>query len=117
MWRRLGRGRIAIVWPLAVITCLAGATRVVATSGPPATAAAAATVPASIAFPNDPGFAGCERQDPITGCTDNEQWDLFGPLTGNDCPAPGNLALVNPHPDGGLPCWALKATDPQHASG
>jgi hypothetical protein len=67
--------------------------------------------------PNDPGFAGCETQDPITGCTHNEQWDLFGPLTGNTCPAPGNPALVNPHPDGGLPCWALNATDPQHSSG
>ncbi len=68
-------------------------------------------------FPNDPGFAGCERQDPITGCQDNEQWDLFGPLPGNDCPTPGTLAPVLPHPDGGLPCWATHATDPQHASG
>ncbi|MGZ6665115.1 MAG: hypothetical protein ACXVH3_10190 [Solirubrobacteraceae bacterium] len=29
-------------------------------------------------FPNDPGFAPCESQDPITGCGDNEQWNLFG---------------------------------------
>lgn len=69
------------------------------------------------ALPNDPGFAGCERQDPITGCTDHEQWDLFGPLPGDDCPAPGSPALIHPHPDGGLPCWARQATDPQHASG
>ena len=61
-------------------------------------------------FPNDPGFAGCERQDPITGCKDSEQWDLFGPLPGNDCPAAGTLALTRPHPDGGLPCWAPRAT-------
>ena len=37
---------------------------------------------------SDPGFAGCESQDSVTGCQDNEQWDLFGPLPGNTCPAP-----------------------------
>ncbi len=83
----------------------------------PASGRAAAKTAADATLPNDPGFAGCETQDPITGCTDHEQWDLFGPLVGNDCPAPGNPALVNPHPDGGLPCWALKAIDPQHSSG
>ncbi len=115
MWRRLLRGRWAVVWPVVMIACLAGAVCAAAMSRPPAGGPAA--VKASVAFPNDPGFAGCEVQDPLTGCKDNEQWDLFGPLPGNDCPAPGNLALVNPHPDGGLPCWALHATDPQHASG
>jgi hypothetical protein len=73
--------------------------------------------PARVVYPNNPGFAGCEREDPVTGCTNNEQWDLFGPLPGNDCPAPGSLALTLPHPDGGLPCWAPQATDPQHAAG
>ncbi|MDQ6804629.1 MAG: hypothetical protein M3065_06615, partial [Actinomycetota bacterium] len=67
--------------------------------------------------PNDPGFAGCESQDPVTGCTDNEQWDLFGPLTGNTCLAPGGSVPNQPHPDGGLPCWARNAKDPQHAAG
>jgi Subtilase family len=71
----------------------------------------------NVVYPNDPGFAGCEHQDPITGCKDNEQWDLFGPLPGNNCPKAGTLEPVLPHPDGGLPCWATNATDPQHASG
>ncbi len=71
----------------------------------------------NVVFPNDPDFAGCEHQDPITGCKDNEQWDLFGQLTGNDCPKAGSLEPVLPHPDGGLPCWATHATDPQHAAG
>ena len=57
-------------------------------------------------FPNDPGFAPCETQDPVTGCTDNEQWNLYGPLTGNTCLAPGGTVANQPHPDGGLPCWA-----------
>ena len=108
---------MAIVWSLAVVACLAGATRVVATTGARASQWAGAKTATDETLPNDPGFAGCETQDPITGCTDHEQWDLFGPVVGNDCPAPGNPALVNPNPDGGLPCWALKATDPQHSSG
>ncbi|MBV9796956.1 MAG: S8 family serine peptidase [Solirubrobacterales bacterium] len=115
MWRRLVRGRWAAIWLVVMTAWLGGAVCAAAMSRPPASGPAAAK--ASVAFPNDPGFAGCELQDPITGCQDNEQWDLFGPLPGNDCPAPGNLALVNPHPDGGLPCWALHATDPQRASG
>ncbi len=130
MRRRLGRARMAIVWVVVVaaVTCPAWASAVTradrrgpleAATAMPAwvTRAASAAEPASVAFPNDPGFAGCEREDPVTGCKDNEQWDLFGPLPGNDCPAAGTLAPVLPHPDGGLPCWATKATDPEHASG
>ncbi len=69
------------------------------------------------AFPNDPGFAGCESQDPVSGCTDDEQWDLYGRLTGDTCLDPGGTVADRPHPDGGLPCWARNATDPQHAAG
>jgi hypothetical protein len=61
-------------------------------------------------MPNDPGFAPCESQNPVTGCKNNEQWNLFGPLT---APCPNG----QPRPDGGLPCWAPLARDPQHASG
>ena len=68
-------------------------------------------------FPNDPDFAPCESQDPVTGCTDDEQWNLYGPLTGNTCLAPGGTVPNQPHPDGGLPCWARKAHDPEHSSG
>jgi hypothetical protein len=68
-------------------------------------------------FPNDPGFAPCESQDPLTGCGDNEQWNLFGPLAGNTCLAPGGAVANQPHPDGGLPCWAINAHDPDHAAG
>jgi hypothetical protein len=67
--------------------------------------------------PNDPGFAACETQDPVTGCRDNEQWNLYGPLSGDTCLAPGGTVADQPHPDGGLPCWARNAHDPQHASG
>ena len=68
-------------------------------------------------FPNDPGFAPCESQDPVTGCGDNEQWQLFGPLKGNTCLAAGGTVADQPHPDGGLPCWATGAHDPDHAAG
>jgi Subtilase family len=68
-------------------------------------------------FPNDPDFAGCETQDPVTGCTDNEQWNLYGPLTGDTCMAPGGSVPDQPHPDGGLPCWARNAHDPEHSAG
>jgi hypothetical protein len=78
---------------------------------------AAAQPPPELNPPNDPDFASCEGQDPVTGCKDNEQWDLFGPLPGNDCPAPVTGTRVLPHPDGGLPCWSPLATDPQHAAG
>ena len=67
--------------------------------------------------PNDPGFAGCESQDPVSGCRDNEQWNLYGRLSGDTCLAPGGTVPNQPHPDGGLPCWALHARDPQHAAG
>ena len=68
-------------------------------------------------YPNDPDFAQCETQDPVTGCTDNEQWNLYGRLTGNTCLAPGGSVPNQPHPDGGLPCWARNAHDPGHAAG
>ena len=71
-----------------------------------ALAASAAQAKVANDAPNDPDFAGCETQDSVTGCTDSEQWDMFGQLTGNDCPAPVTEAQVLPHPDGGLPCWA-----------
>jgi hypothetical protein len=58
--------------------------------------------------PNDPGFS-CESQ-PATSCGPGEQWNLFGQLTE---PCPGG----QPRPDGGLPCWAPLARDPQHAAG
>lgn len=80
-------------------------------------AARRGTAAPTLVTPNDPGFAGCEGQDPIKGCTDNEQWDLFGRLSGNTCLAPGGSVPDQPHPDHGLPCWARHATDPQHAAG
>ena len=74
--------------------------------------------------PNDPEFARCEMApnnpdcDPSQGGSpDNEQWDMFGVLTGNDCPAPITGAPVLPHPDGGLPCWSALAHDPNHMAG
>lgn len=89
-----------------------------ATGAPHAAAASPHGLPASpSSFPNDPDFAGCEAQDPVTGCTDDEQWDLYGTLTGNTCLDPGGTVADKPHPDGGLPCWARNATDPQHAAG
>ena len=63
--------------------------------------ARSASAAGSLAMPNDPGFAGCEHQDPITGCTDNEQWDLFGRLTGNTCLAPGGSVPDRPIPTEG----------------
>src|SRR4051794_34025351 len=78
----------------------------------PASAPAAAPLPPpgppvpAASLPNDPGFAACESQDPVTGCTDDEEWDAFGPLTGNTCSGD------QPHPGGSLPCWAVNATDP-----
>jgi len=74
--------------------------------------------------PNDPEFAQCESApqspncDPTQGGSpDNEQWDMFGVLTGNDCPAPITEAPILPHPDGGLPCWSPLARDPNHMAG
>ena len=64
--------------------------------------------------PNDPQWAGCESQDQLTGCTDGEEWDHFGPLNSTQFPCAHGL----PHPDGGLPCWAnAAADDPTHMSG
>ena len=67
-------------------------------------------------WPNDPGFARCELQDPVSGCTDSEQWNLYGPMDGL-CLAPGGVVRDQPRPDGGLPCWARNATDPDSSSG
>ena len=67
-------------------------------------------------WPNDPGFAACELQDPVSGCTSREQWNLYGPMDGL-CRAPGGVAFDQPRPDGGLPCWARNATDPEGSSG
>src|SRR3954447_11114119 len=77
-------------------------------------ALAAGALPAAHATdptqPNDPDFNSCESQDPITGCKNDEQWNLFGQLT---TPCPNG----QPRPDDGLPCWAPLARDPQHAAG
>ncbi len=67
-------------------------------------------------WPNDPNFARCDEQDPVTGCTDSEQWNLFGKMDGL-CKAPGGTTFTEPRPSGGLPCWARNATDPEGASG
>jgi len=67
-------------------------------------------------WPNDPNFARCELQDPVTGCQDSEQWNLYGPMDGL-CLAPGGAVFDQPRPDGGLPCWARNATDPDSSSG
>ena len=68
--------------------------------------------------PSDPYYAQCESQPTVTGCTDNEEWDFYGQLKGNTCAGPTSTTpSAFPHPDNGLPCWALNATDPQHASG
>ncbi len=67
-------------------------------------------------WPNDPGFARCETQDPVAGCGDNEQWNLYGKMDGL-CLAPGGSTFDQPRPSGGLPCWARNASDPDGASG
>ncbi|HMT04728.1 MAG TPA: hypothetical protein PKD76_04195 [Solirubrobacterales bacterium] len=67
-------------------------------------------------WPNDPNFARCELQDPLTGCQDSEQWNLYGPMDGL-CLPPGGAVFDQPRPGGGLPCWALNASDPENASG
>ena len=38
--------------------------------------------------PKDPYYAQCESQPTVTGCTDGEKWDFYGPLSGNTCPGP-----------------------------
>jgi hypothetical protein len=97
----------ALLWALVLLAVTAAAAAALAQAAPSH----------DLNPPNDPGFAGCESQDPVTGCKDSEQWDLFGPLTANDCPAPVTATKALPHPDGGLPCWAPLATDPQHSAG
>lgn len=68
--------------------------------------------------PSDPDYAQCELEPTVTGCTDNEEWDFYGRLKGNTCPGPTSATPADhAHPDGGLPCWAFNATDPQHAAG
>jgi len=86
-----------------------------------ATAAPAPVLPAGpilqqSEWPNDPEFARCEFEDPVSGCTDGEQWNLYGPMDGL-CRAPGSTDFDQPRPDGGLPCWARNATDPESSSG
>lgn len=66
-------------------------------------------------WPNDPNFANCDRQDPVSGCAGG-QWGLYGPLDGL-CRAPGGVTYDQPRPDGGLPCWARNATDPEGFAG
>ena len=66
-------------------------------------------------WPNDPNFANCDRQDPLSGC-DGGQWGLYGELDGL-CRAPGEVTYTEPRPGGSLPCWARNATDPEGVSG
>ncbi len=108
--RRVGYLAILILG----VTCAIVVAAASATPAPPLDPGP--TLPPS-EYPNDPQFAGCESQDPVSGCTDNEAWQFYGPLTGDTCLAPGGSTADQPHPDGGLPCWALNATDPEHSSG
>ena len=71
---------------------------------------ATAVAAADVAFPNDPDFGSCANKDATSGCAGSGQWDLYGPLSGS---CDNGL----PRPDGGLPCWAPLARDPQHAAG
>src|SRR5438445_5994971 len=68
--------------------------------------------------PNDPAFAPCENAATFTpNCYSDpgaDQWDMFGPLSDAQYPCP---APILQHPDGGLPCWAVAAFDPNHMSG
>ena len=109
--------RAQVSLPSLAVVAVGAVLVALALSTPASAVPTAHSAAASLATPDDPGFAGCESQDPITGCTDNEQWDLFGRLTGSTCLAPGGSVADQPHPDAGLPCWARQATDPQHAAG
>lgn len=103
-----------------VVTVLAGVTAALLLG---ATAAAAAPAPElppgpvlpKAEWPNDPNFARCEFQDPITGC-DGGQWGLYGKMDGL-CREPGGTEFTEPRPGGGLPCWARNATDPEGFAG
>src|SRR5438874_1725472 len=68
--------------------------------------------------PNDPQFAPCENAATFTSACYSDagadQWDMFGPLSDTQYPCP--FPIVH-HPDGGLPCWAAAAFDPDHMSG
>src|SRR5436309_11488002 len=68
--------------------------------------------------PNDPAFAPCENAATFPpNCYSDpgaDQWDMFGPLSDTQYPCP---APILQHPDGGLPCWAVAAFDPDHMSG
>lgn len=70
-------------------------------SADPAPDLPAGPVLATDDWPNDPNFARCELQDPVSGCQDSEQWNLYGPMDGL-CLAPGGAVFDQPRPDGGL---------------
>ncbi|MGK2955253.1 MAG: hypothetical protein ACSLFI_06240 [Solirubrobacterales bacterium] len=106
-------GRVGML----VACCLVGWTGGISTaSADPAPVLPAGPILSQAEWPNDPSFARCELQDPVTGCTDSEQWNLYGPMDGL-CKAPGGVTFDQPRPDGGLPCWARNATDPESSSG
>ncbi|MBN8868520.1 MAG: hypothetical protein J0H66_01405 [Solirubrobacterales bacterium] len=102
----------------AVLACVAAVLliEVAPAAADPAPDLPAGPVLSQANWPNDPNFARCELQDPVSGCTDSEQWNLYGPMDGQ-CLAPGGAVFDQPRPDGGLPCWARNATDPESSSG
>ncbi len=110
----LARWRVALLLVCGLFTAIsiAGATA----SADPAPNLPAGPILQQADWPNDPGFARCEFQDPVTGCTDSEQWNLYGPMDGL-CKAPGGVNFDQPRPSNGLPCWARNATDPEGSSG
>src|SRR5947208_15813840 len=63
--------------------------------------------------PNDPQFARCENAATFTSdCYSDpsaDQWDMLGVLSDSQYPCPPPTLQ---HPDGGLPCWAPAASDP-----
>ena len=75
-----------------------------------AVAASCAAAGADPAAPNDPDFANCPNKDATSSCAGSGQWDLYGPLA-------GSCDSGLPRPDGGLPCWAPLARDPEHSAG
>lgn len=105
--------RIALVIVCGLLFTAAGFSS--ATAAPAPNLPAGPILPQS-EWPNDPNFARCELQDPDTGCTDSEQWNLYGPMDGL-CLASGGAVFDQPRPDGGLPCWAQDAKDPESSSG
>ncbi len=109
------RGVTALITSMFVLLAGAFAFTPVASADPAPNLPAGPVLPQS-EWPDDPEFARCELQDPVSGCTDSEQWNLYGPMDGL-CLAPGGVAFDQPRPDGGLPCWARNASDPEGASG